>query len=150
MTDNSPPQRPSVRAWQAAAVGRSDISSHRDGKVQTISLVGEIDLSSAGDVERELLRAEAGDARLMRMDLSGLTFIDLTAIKLFVLADARARADGHRLALHGPSDPVLRVLRIAGLADRLPLGIDQLSAELRRLRSTLRTAKKTTHTQGPT
>jgi len=114
-------QHPSLRAQQAAAAGRLDMRSQRDGDVHTIILAGEIDLANAADVERELRGAEAGDARVIRIDLSGLTFVDPTMIRLLVLADARSRADGQRLALHRPSDPVLRVLRIAGVADRLPL-----------------------------
>jgi hypothetical protein len=39
---------------------------------------------------------------------------------MLVMADARSRADGHRLRLRRPSATVLRVLRIAGVDERLP------------------------------
>jgi hypothetical protein len=44
-----------------------------------------------------------------------------TAIRLLVLASARARTDANRLSLHNPSDCVMRVLHIAGIAARLPI-----------------------------
>lgn len=121
MTDNPSHDHPPRRADQLPPFGDLEMRSQRDGDVHIITLAGEIDLANADDVEQELLRVEATDARIIRVDLSGLTFIDSTAIRLLVLASARASADGNRLSLHNPSDRVLRVLHIAGIAARLPI-----------------------------
>jgi anti-sigma B factor antagonist len=105
---------------QIATFGHLAVRSQREGVIHEISLTGEIDLATVGDVERELLRVEATDACVILLDLSGLTFMDSTGIRLLICADARSRADANRLILGRPPDHVMRVLQIAGVADRLP------------------------------
>jgi anti-anti-sigma factor len=78
-----------------------------------VMLRGELDLASAGALERALHAAEAGPERLV-VDLSGLTFIDSTGIH--VLLQAQQRADG-RLSLRRGPDEVHRVLELTGVAD---------------------------------
>jgi len=87
--------------------------SHRDGHVHTISLAGELDLANSHDVEAELIRVEATDAGTILLDLAGLTFMDSTAIRLLITADAHSRSNGHRLILHRAPDGVHRVLQTA-------------------------------------
>jgi anti-sigma B factor antagonist len=119
MTNDSSAQPPASRAEQMLELGSMSIRSQRDGEVHTIALDGEIDIATAGHVEQELLRAEATDAPAIVLDLSKLSFIDSTGIRMLVMADARTRADGCRLTLRRPPDPVLRVLHVAGVAERL-------------------------------
>lgn len=108
------------RAEQIDKLGQLAMRSQRDGDTYTISLTGEMDLANADDVEQELIRAESTNARLIVLDLSRLTFIDSTGIRLLVAADARARNDSMRLVLKRPPRTVMRVLVIAGIDDRLP------------------------------
>ncbi len=110
-----------ARAEQAIMLGRLSMSSRREGDLHTIDLAGELEIANAADVERELLRAEAGDAGAILVDLAGLRFIDSTGIGVLIRAAARSRADGNRLVLQRAPRPVLRVLRMAGVADLLPL-----------------------------
>ena len=77
-------------------------------------------VANASDVEQELVRVEATDASSIVLYLSGLSFMDTTGIRLPICADARSRNDGNRLALRRPPPPEHRVLRIAGIDDRLP------------------------------
>ena len=79
-----------------------------------------MDLSNAGEVERELLHAEATDATTIVIDLAGIGFMDSTGIRLLIAADARSRADSRRLRLTRPPAPVFRVLCIAGVDGLLP------------------------------
>ena len=102
-------------------LGRLSLCSQREGDLHTLELAGELDLANAAEVERELLHAEAGDAGAILVDLCGLRFIDSTGIRVLLRAAARSRADGNRLVLQRAPRPVLRVLRIAGVADLLPL-----------------------------
>jgi anti-sigma B factor antagonist len=115
-----PVERHLLRAEQTVRLGRLAMRSQREGVVHEIGLAGEMDLANAADVERELLRVEATDACVIVLDLSGLTFMDSTGIRLLICADARAQADANRLVLGRPPEHVMRVLRIAGVADRLP------------------------------
>ncbi len=118
MTDTSLPKQ--SRAEQIVKLGQLAMRSQREGDTHTISLIGEMDLTNAGGVEQELLRVQASDARMIVLDLSGLTFMDSTGIRLLVLAEARSRGDSDRLMLKRPPDHVHRVLCIAGIADLLP------------------------------
>jgi anti-sigma B factor antagonist len=94
--------------------------SERDGVLHSIRVEGELDLATAADLERELKRVEATDARSIVLDLSGVQFIDSTGVRLLVQAHARSRADSNRLSLlRGPA-AVQRVLELTGLLDRLP------------------------------
>jgi anti-anti-sigma factor len=112
-----PEQSPAERITE---LGQLTVRSDRRGDTHTIALSGEMDLSNAGEVERELLHAEATDARTIVVDLSELTFMDSTGIRLLIAADARSRADSCRLSLIRPPAAVARVLCIAGVDELLP------------------------------
>jgi anti-anti-sigma factor len=108
------------RAERIIELGQLTLRSQRDGDVHTIAVTGEMDLSNAGEVERELLHAEATDATSIVIDLTGLSFMDSTGIRLLICADARSRADSGRLRLTRPPAAVFRVLCIAGVDTLLP------------------------------
>ena len=118
LTERSTPEQ--SRAEHIIELGPLTVRSHREDDVHTIALAGEMDLSNAGEVERELLHAEATDARTILIDLSELQFMDSTGIRLLVAADARSRADSARLRLTRPPAQVFRVLCIAGIDGLLP------------------------------
>jgi anti-sigma B factor antagonist len=118
LTESSIPGQ--LRAERIIELGQLTLRSHRDGAVHTIALTGEMDLSNAADVERELLHAEDTDAATIVLDLSGLQFMDSTGIRLLISADARSRADSGRLRLTRPPAHVFRVLCIAGIDELLP------------------------------
>ena len=120
MTERSIPEQ--LRAERIIELGHLTLRSHREGGVYTIALTGEMDLSNAAEVERELLRAEDTDADTILVDLSGLQFMDSTGIRLLISADARSRADSGRLRLTRPPAQVFRVLCIAGIDELLPFG----------------------------
>lgn len=100
--------------------GDLEVRSERTGDEHVIALAGELDLAGVDRVTEELLRAEATDADAIVVDLSELTFIDSSGIRLILEADARSRADGNRLRLRRGSALVQRVFEISGVTDRLP------------------------------
>ncbi len=118
MTERSIPEQ--SQAERLIELGQLTVRSARRGDVHTIALSGELDLSNAADVERELQQAEATDARTILVDLSELRFMDSTGIRLLIAADARSRADSCRLSLTRPPAAVARVLCIAGVDELLP------------------------------
>ena len=112
------PERPP--ATQLVELGQLSISSQRDGDAHVIGLSGELDLATAANVEQELRRVEATDASSIVVDLSGLTFMDSTGVRLLMQAQARSRADSDRLRLlRGPAD-VQRVFELCGVDGLLP------------------------------
>ncbi len=119
MTDDPTPEMPS-RAAELFEFGQLTMTSERDGDTHTVSLCGELDLAHADRVEEELLRVEAADAESIVLDLSGLTFMDSTGVRLILGADARSRADRGRLSLRRGPRNVQRVLEISGVLEMLP------------------------------
>jgi anti-sigma B factor antagonist len=114
------PQRERRRAVRLLELGRLTMSSEREGDMHTIVLAGELDVAAADRVQHELERVEASDALSIVVDLSGLTFMDSTGVRLLIQAQARSRADSDRLlVLRGPG-PVQRVFELCGVDDLLP------------------------------
>ncbi len=95
-------------------------TEEREGLVR-VSLRGELDLSTVEKVEDELRRIEDRADKLLVLDLSGLTFLDSTGLRLMVTADQRARKAGRRLALVRGPDTVHRVFTITKLDERLQM-----------------------------
>jgi anti-anti-sigma factor len=97
------------------------------GPVRVV-LTGELDISSAGKVEEELTRVEAGDPELIVLDLRGLEFMDSSGLRTIVSADSRAREGGRRIAIvRGPA-AVQRIFDVTRLDERLALVDDPADA----------------------
>lgn len=113
-------ERAPLRAAQVVGLGVLRVHSEREGAVHTVALSGELDLAGAAGVEEELKRVQATDAGVIVLDLSGLTFIDSTGIRLVVSAGARSRADSNRLTvLRGPA-AVQRAFEATGVEKLIP------------------------------
>jgi anti-sigma B factor antagonist len=93
--------------------GELTIETRPADDVVIVVLRGEIDLASAGALERALHAAEAGQDRLV-VDLGGLSFIDSTGIH--VLLEAQRRTDGRLSLRRGPED-IHRVFELTRAAD---------------------------------
>lgn len=119
MTEDTSEQRDATRAGELVDLGELAIRSARDGEVHTICLVGELDLASADDVEQELERVEASDAASIVLDLSGLTFMDSTGVRLIVNAHTRSRGESRLTLLRGQA-AVQRVMELSGVDALLP------------------------------
>ena len=106
-----------------------EVDTHeREGLVQ-LSLRGELDLSTAERVEEELRRVEEAGSELVVLDLSGLSFLDSTGLRLMVTADQRARKSGRRLAIVKGPETVHRVFTITHLDERLQMVDDVTELE---------------------
>lgn len=105
---------------QPKAFGEFSLTTSRDGDEHRIVLKGELDLATAGQVEEALAGAETGDATAIVLDLSGLTFMDSTGVRLMLSAHARSRSHCNRLSLvRGPAS-VQRVFELCGVENTLP------------------------------
>jgi anti-anti-sigma factor len=86
-----------------------------------ISLLGEMDLSVIGRVDREVRRAEDGDAARIVLDLGELEFLDASGIRLLLHLSDRSRSNGGRVRITRARYPqVRRVIELTGVGDRLP------------------------------
>jgi anti-anti-sigma factor len=91
--------------------------------VRTISVRGELDLSTAPELEGPLDQALENDEGSILIDLSQCEFIDSTGIALIVRAWQRldSRENGRGLVLCSQNDQVRRVLEITGLELSIPI-----------------------------
>jgi anti-anti-sigma factor len=90
---------------------------HRDGVV-VVKPIGELDMVSAPQL-RDILRELRQQKASVVIDLSELTFLDSTGLRLIWDADAAAREDGLDLTLTPGNPDVMRVFELTGLNRRL-------------------------------
>ena len=109
-------------ARRAAFLSKQELTvrREREGDREIVAAHGELDLSSAWELERELRRAEATDAREIVVDLSGLEFIDSAGMEVVIHASSRTRHHSKRLMIRRGPDAVHRTFERAGLAALLP------------------------------
>ena len=108
--------------------------------IQVLRVQGDLDLATADAAYRRGRAAIAGHARLLLLDLTGCSFCDARGLSAMVRIANDADAAGCRYALVGPKPPVAKILRITGLAARLPVFA---TIEQARQRLTTRAATRT-------
>src|SRR5262245_15139567 len=84
----------------------------------TVTIKGEIDLATSTRLNRELDAAidrEPAPARL-RIDLSGVNFMDTTGVAVLLKSRRRALEVGARFSVISTSPAIKRLLEITGLA----------------------------------
>ena len=91
------------------------LESTADGR-RVITPRGELDLSTGAQLKERL----AGDCDTV-LDLSELSFIDSTGIRLVASTAQRARSEAWDFTVRNPQPAVLRVIRLVGLAEHLCL-----------------------------
>lgn len=94
-----------------------------DRGIRTISVRGELDLSTAPELEGPLQQALDGDDGAVLIDLSQCEFIDSTGIALIVRAwqQLDSGENGRALVICSQNDQVRRVLEITGLELSIPV-----------------------------
>ena len=113
-------RREAKGAQRLSAPGEFSVRSRRDGAVDSICLHGEFDLAAADVVEEAIASAERGNARSIVLDLTGVTFMDSSGVRLVLGAAARSRAQSERLSLRRGRPSVQRVFEICGVDGVLP------------------------------
>jgi anti-sigma B factor antagonist len=83
--------------------------------VGILTIRGELDIASSGALQQQLNDLlDAGTPRV-EVDLSGVVFMDSSALSALVGAHERASKQNQRLALVSPSPACAKVLGITGL-----------------------------------
>jgi anti-sigma B factor antagonist len=90
-----------------------------DGDEVTVAISGELDLSTAPQVEEALGDAEEKGPERIVLDLEGLSFMDSTGLRMVLAADGRARKQNRRFEVIPGPPQVHRVFRIALLDRRI-------------------------------
>ncbi len=86
-----------------------------------VKVQGELDLVTADGLYRRGRAAIARKAKLLLLDLTGVSFCDSRGLSAFVRIANDADAVGCRYGLIAPQPVVAKVLRITGLDQRLPV-----------------------------
>ncbi len=82
------------------------------------TLAGELDLDRADDVRDSLAQVACTEGcRYLRVDVSGLGFIDSYGLGALVSARNSAAAEGVTFTLAEPSPPVRKAVEVTGLGD---------------------------------
>ena len=107
-----PQPQPQPAGPEAAAPRRVPVPEQRRGQPVRLELSGELDAACAARTRERLDEALATGAREVELDLAGVTFMDLTTLRVLLQADAQLRARGGRLRLLDPCPIVRRLLAV--------------------------------------
>ena len=83
-----------------------------------IRVRGEIDIATAGRL-RDVIEPHMGPKQTIILDLSGVEFMDSSALHVLVQARGRLTENGGSLILRNPSTAAHRLLTVAGANDLL-------------------------------
>jgi len=108
-----------------------ELTTETDGATVRLALEGELDIASAGQVERELERIERDAPATLLLDLRQLAFMDSTGLRIVVSADARAREQARRFVIVRGPEAVQRIFRMTRLDERLEMVDDPAGAQAR-------------------
>ncbi|WP_300611997.1 STAS domain-containing protein [Trebonia sp.] len=91
------------------------------GQYTLVELAGEADVTNC-DALREVLEAEvARQPRTLIIDLSGLRFMDSSALHVILRANRAMGRQGGVLALASPREPVAKMLRLTAADQLVPV-----------------------------
>jgi anti-sigma B factor antagonist len=88
-----------------------------DASERKVRVSGELDMSTAPELSAALIKAGEGGDGAITLDLSGVTFLDSSAIGALIAAGQELSAGGHTLRIGPRSAIVSRVLEITGLTE---------------------------------
>jgi anti-sigma B factor antagonist len=105
-----------------ARQGRVEISHENEGEDLTVWIEGELDLSTI-PVVTQYLDAQIGGNHhaVLAVDLTGVTFMDSSGLRMLIELNERAQREGWNLSLRSPKhEAATLVLRMTGADDALP------------------------------
>jgi anti-sigma B factor antagonist len=124
VTDDEPRAREAGRSPRGACAagipGELRISDEISAGVRTFALAGELDLASTPLLRSMLGQIATDGVQRIRIDLSGLAFIDSTGVHALFGARNICLAHGYEFSLVPGSPSVQRIFEIAGLTTILP------------------------------
>lgn len=130
MTEQEPPRRDLV--GHAGAGELASVSAAEYGAVLVVSITGEVDISNIDTVASVIYAQPNSDDGLV-IDLTGVTYLDSSAVSLLHDLAMRLRGRAQRLVVVSPpGSPPRRVLELTALYTNAPV-TDQLAEALRLL-----------------
>ncbi|MDN3354389.1 STAS domain-containing protein [Actinomadura sp. DC4] len=92
------------------------VGTRTAGETVVLTFAGELDVTNAGQAEEAVRAAQAEHQwDSLVFDLSGLTFMDSTGVRVLVRAHRLAAQRGGTIALAGLTPSVSRIMEVTGL-----------------------------------
>jgi len=105
-----------------------EMETANEGETGRLRLAGELDIATVPRVEQAIDTLLAAGVARLTIDLRDIGFVDSSGLRLFIVLDQRANAEGWKLALTRPSRQALTVFRVSGVEDDLPFTEDASAA----------------------
>jgi anti-anti-sigma factor len=112
---------PERTAGAPARHGLLSIESESVGGCYRMRVAGELDRSNADLLTACITHAEASPEPEIVVDLSRLTFIDSSGLRILIAAAERSEPASDRLSIVAPTRVVRRILDLTGTEAYLPL-----------------------------
>ena len=99
----------------ASALPPFEVSCAKTAEDTVLTLRGELDMSSAPLLVRELEAVEAEHPRQILLDLAELSFMDVTGLRTILDAARRARRAGRAFVIANPLPHIIRLLELTAI-----------------------------------
>lgn len=91
------------------------LSTSQVGDLAVVTVGGEVDLDTASQLGDHALDAVRDVSPHVLLDLTGVTFMDSTGLKVLLSVQRRAELAGGSFGVAGPSRAVRKILALTGL-----------------------------------
>lgn len=97
-----------------------EIHTELEADTGRLTVVGELDMATAQQLEQQVRTLLNRPLHKLIIDLSGLSFIDSSGLRLLIVLRDRASAEGWMLGLIRPSGAALSIFALTGADENLP------------------------------
>ena len=97
-----------------------EIGSESQPDGTRLRLSGELDIATAPALEAAVDAALQRGAECLLIDLSNISFVDSSGLRLFIILNERSANEGWTLRLIRPSGASMSVFRLTGAEENLP------------------------------
>jgi anti-sigma B factor antagonist len=97
------------------------VVTHTAGECAVLTLTGELDVTNAAEAEEAVRLAWRDSPSCLVFDLTRLTFMDSTGVRVLVRARRRAAERNEAVMLVGLTPSVARIMEVTGLNRAFPI-----------------------------
>lgn len=123
------PKRPQDRALARDSEAPLEVDVRAVGFGTVVAIAGELDLGTAPRLNAALGSSAVVQSDAVLVDLSGVTFMDSTGLKLLLTLDNDLRGRGGRMAIACPDGAARLLFDVTGIDVHLQLYASRAAAE---------------------
>jgi len=109
-----------INVWNVVERASFEVRSKSEAGTGRLTVVGELDIATTPQLEEAARATVAGGVRDLIIDLSELSFMDSSGLRLLIILRDRASSEGWTLRLVKPAGPPLTILALTGADKNLP------------------------------